>query len=235
MLDIDIIVDALEMTDDMNRYFLDMETMETVCLSDFDPSATVETATLMDENPDRFIALPTKRRINEYGMMEDFIAQLPDGETKRILGNAIQGRGAFRRFKDGVYRYGIQDTWFSFREAAYRRIARHWCEENDIEYIQKGKLPQDQEGLERLLSDFYDDADETVQVVKIDADARKNPEALREMLTGMFSGEEDKDVATESISTVALLEAIRILNGMLSREELDAAIMRIQKKIEDGI
>jgi len=27
MLDIEIIVDALEMTDDMNRYFLDMETI----------------------------------------------------------------------------------------------------------------------------------------------------------------------------------------------------------------
>ena len=66
MLDIDIIVDALEMTDDMNRYFLDLETMETVCLSGFDPSATVETAALMDENPDRFIALPTKRQINGF-------------------------------------------------------------------------------------------------------------------------------------------------------------------------
>ena len=222
------------MTDDMNHYFLDLETMETVCLSDFDPSSTMETATLIDEHPDRFVALPTQRQINEYGMMEDFVNELPDGENKRNLCNALQGRGAFRRFKDGINHFGLQDTWFAFRDAAYHRVARHWCEENDIEYIQKGKLPIGQEGLESLLSDFFDD-DETVQVVKIDDAARKNPEALREMLSDMFIEGQDEEITPDNISTVALLEAIRILNSMLSREELDAAIVRIQNKIENGI
>lgn len=233
MIDIEIIVEALEMTDDMNRYFFDLESMETVCLSDFDPSSTMATATLMDEHPDRFVALPTQRQINEYGMMEDFVNRLPDGEEKRNLGNAIQGRGAFRRFKDGIYHFGLQDTWFAFRDAAYHRVARHWCEENDIEYIQKGKLPIGQEGLEGLLSDFFDD-DETVRVVKIDNEALRSPEELKEMLSDTFAKEQDEEITPDNISTVALLEAIRILNSMLSREELDAAIVRIQNKIETG-
>ena len=72
MLDIDIIVGAPEMTNDMNRFFLDMETLKTVCLSDYDPSITQEIATLIDENPNRYIALPTQRQINEYGMIEEF-------------------------------------------------------------------------------------------------------------------------------------------------------------------
>ena len=247
MLDINIIVETLEMTNDMNRFFLDMETMETVCLSDLDSSLMVETATLIDEHPDRFIALPTRRQINEYGMMEDFINQLPDGETKRSLGIAIQGKGAFRRFKDTAYQFGIQDDWFAFRDAAYHRVARRWCEENDIEYMQKVKMPIDDEGLKSLLSDFLDDGDdgdnddddgdgdEPFHFVKINADEiRKNPEALREMLSDMIDEGPDEETTPDNISTVALLEAIRILNRTLSREELDAAIVRIQNKIENG-
>ena len=50
-----------------------------------------------------------------------------------------------------------------------------------------------------------------------------------------FAKEQDEEITPDNISTVALLEAIRILNSMLSREELDAAIVRIQNKIETGI
>ena len=83
MIDLQIIIDGLEMVDDMNTVFLDLETGDTVYLSDFDPSLTDDTAELLEEYPDRFLRLPDQREINEYGMMEDFIDGLSEGERWR--------------------------------------------------------------------------------------------------------------------------------------------------------
>lgn len=135
MLDIQTIVDALEMTDNLNKFYLDLDTQEAVSLSEFEPQYTEDTALLMENNPDRFIALPSQRDINEYSIMEQFIDSMPTGEAKRSLEVAIQGKGAFRRFKDRIYYFGIEESWFAFRRRTFQQIAKAWCEEHDIEYV----------------------------------------------------------------------------------------------------
>lgn len=146
MLDIQTVVDALEMTDNLNRFYLDLDTQETVSLSEYDPQSTEDVAFLMENNPDRFIALPTQRDINEYSIMEQFIESMPSGEAKRGLEVAIQGRGAFRRFKDRIYYFGIEESWFAFRRRTYQQIAKAWCEEHGIEYT----APAEEEHEDRL-------------------------------------------------------------------------------------
>ena len=42
----------------------------------------------------------------------------------------IKGHGAFRRFKDTVYDFGLDKEWYEFQAEAYKRIAIKWCEEN---------------------------------------------------------------------------------------------------------
>ena len=123
MINLQTIIDGLKMVDDMNRVFFDTETNETVYLSEFDPELTADTAELMEANPSRFIPLPEQREINEYGMMEDFIDALPDGEKKYTLVMSINGRGAFRRFKGTVRHYGLEQQWYAFRDKAYARVA----------------------------------------------------------------------------------------------------------------
>jgi hypothetical protein len=49
---------------------------------------------------------------------------------------AIQGRGAFRYFKDMVDRYGLRDEWFEFKERALKEIAREALEEAGIPFIE---------------------------------------------------------------------------------------------------
>lgn len=185
MINLQIIIDGLEMVDDMNHVFLDTEAQETVYLSEFDPSLTEDTAELMDEYPDRFIPLPSQREINEYGMMEDFIEDLPDGEQKYTLSMAINGRGAFRRFKDTIHRFGLEDSWYPFRDKCYARVARRWCEDNDVEYYQKGTgVP-----LEELLEDIAEDegSDEPMNVVKIDKEALSTAGGLEGLLNSLFA------------------------------------------------
>ena len=88
-----------------------------------------------DEDDD-YIDLPDSYDINEYRMMENFVYSLPKGKNQTILYNAIQGRGAFRRFKDKLNDIGMAKTWFAYRDQQYKEIALEWCEENDIEVIE---------------------------------------------------------------------------------------------------
>lgn len=79
----------------------------------------------------RFFRLPSPYDIHEYSMMERFIGSLPDGAIRDRLENAIRRRGAFRRFKDGIYRLDMEQEWYDFRENAYREIAVERCEDHD--------------------------------------------------------------------------------------------------------
>ena len=87
-----------------------------------------------DEDDD-YIDLPDSYDINEYRMMENFVYSLPRGKNQTILYNAIQGRGAFRRFKDKLYEIGMTNDWYKYRDQQYKEIALEWCKENNIEVI----------------------------------------------------------------------------------------------------
>ena len=91
------------------------------------------------EDPERFeedcwVAAPSQRDIGEYGMMSDFADTVTDPRKNELLCVALEGRGAFRRFKDTLQRVGLTERWYAFRRAAYMEVARAWCEENEIPY-----------------------------------------------------------------------------------------------------
>jgi hypothetical protein len=86
------------------------------------------------ENWEKYIELPSKWEIDDYSIMERFCDLLDDEKISEALYSAIRGKGAFRRFKDNLRRFGIENLWYSFREEALKDIAIHWCEENDIIY-----------------------------------------------------------------------------------------------------
>lgn len=72
-----------------------------------------------DEDDD-YIDLPNSYDINEYRMMENFVYSLPRGKNQTILYNAIQGRGAFRRFKDKLHEIGMANEWYKYRDQQYK-------------------------------------------------------------------------------------------------------------------
>ena len=80
-----------------------------------------------------FYRLPTSFDIHDYDIMEEFVYTL-SGSARDKLASAIQGKGAFRRFKDTVIRLGIDQEWYDFQSAEYKRKAARWCEDNGIEY-----------------------------------------------------------------------------------------------------
>ena len=80
-----------------------------------------------------YIPLPRQYDMNEYRMMEEFIYDLPAGRAQNALDAAIRGKGAFRRFKDRLYDFDLQEKWYKYRDDCYEQIARDWCERFGIE------------------------------------------------------------------------------------------------------
>ncbi len=85
-----------------------------------------------------FIELPGKFEIHEYSIMERFCRSLDDQRPGDVLLGAIQGRGAFRRFKDLIHREGIEDDWYAYRDEAIGRIAAGFLEVENIAFTTSG-------------------------------------------------------------------------------------------------
>ena len=82
-----------------------------------------------------FIALPDKFEIHEYSIMERFCLSISDDTTQDELLHAIRGSGAFRRFRDEIYRMDIEDDWYRFRGQALKRISVDFLEGEGIEFV----------------------------------------------------------------------------------------------------
>ena len=86
------------------------------------------------ENPENYIPFPDKFDINEYEIMERFTLSLSDDKIREEIYYSIKGKGAFRRFKEKIFQYGIEKDWYKFKEETMKEIAIDWCRENNIEF-----------------------------------------------------------------------------------------------------
>jgi uncharacterized protein UPF0158 len=70
----------------------------------------------------------------EYGWMAEFASSVGDTRLRDRLEAALDGRGAFRRFKEVLLDHPTErERWFRFRDERLREAARRWLAEHDIE------------------------------------------------------------------------------------------------------
>jgi hypothetical protein len=55
--------------------------------------------------------------------MEKFCLSVKDREISDPLHHALKGRGAFRRFEEGIQQLGVADEWYQYRDEAIKQIA----------------------------------------------------------------------------------------------------------------
>lgn len=125
------IIEAMEFANMETEYYYDTQNEKVLML--FDERVDGE------DNPELFedyIPLPGQYDINEYRIMEEFIYELPVGKNQDVLARTIQGRGAFRRFKDKLYDLNLEKQWYQYREEAYEKIARQWSERHKIDIVE---------------------------------------------------------------------------------------------------
>lgn len=133
---LDSVLEAIESASDAFEYYLNKDTGEVVMLSDpiYTGEDDKELREEIEENRESYYQLPTKFDIHEYSIMENFIEELPDGNKKEMVERAISGRGAFRRFKDAIYSYNLENKWYEYQARAYKNIAIEWCKERNLKY-----------------------------------------------------------------------------------------------------
>jgi hypothetical protein len=151
------VVDSLQMVSDETHAYLNKITGKVIMITDDDfamaenddefESATdlpgdsgLEMEFLQEvkkvvASDDDYEELPDRFDVNAYGIMQSFCFSIPNAEISTLLLDEIRGSGAFRRFKDTIYRYRIEKDWFQFRDEAYKEIAILWLESHDFAYI----------------------------------------------------------------------------------------------------
>jgi hypothetical protein len=142
------VVDAFELMSADVDFFLNVKsgevrpiTQEDRLLLDRDESPDAPSGWERDSLPlirevfesDDSVELPDQQEIHEWSIMERFCNDQDDA-ARGELGEAIRGRGAFRAFRDAVFRLGLREAWFAYRRDAFEEIARNWLRAKRIPF-----------------------------------------------------------------------------------------------------
>lgn len=86
-----------------------------------------------DGNYQRIDAVSSRE---QYRWMERFNESVTDDDLRRRLNGAIDGKGAFRRFKDMLMNFPEErDRWFVFRSERLRQCMEAWLSTHGIEAV----------------------------------------------------------------------------------------------------
>lgn len=103
-------------------------------LPDWQRDPLLITAEVLYGDPDRYIEIPSVTSREGYDDMEAYIETLEAGHLRDLLEVAINGKGAFRRFKDVLYDYpDAREAWFTFQAQRLHDRMMEWLADHDIE------------------------------------------------------------------------------------------------------
>lgn len=130
-IDPDELCSAMEDSSYEHEYYLDLEAGEIRFLSDYtDDEEAEKLKDKIDEEFDRYERIPKVESYQSYADMQDFIATVKDEHLAELLEVAINGKRAFRRFKDVLLRYPEErERWFQFKDDRMWERAREWLDD----------------------------------------------------------------------------------------------------------
>ncbi|HEY86241.1 MAG TPA: hypothetical protein G4N96_14140 [Chloroflexi bacterium] len=101
-------------------------------LQDWQQMETLE-AYRIKVNVSGYLLVEPDNSYDGYNDMENFIETAHSERVQERLWDAIQGKGAFRRFKDVLLDYPAErERWFAFKETLMRQRAVDFLADNDI-------------------------------------------------------------------------------------------------------
>jgi hypothetical protein len=84
----------------------------------------------------RFVSIDPPPSYKAYNLMVEFAEEQENEELFRLLEIALNGRGAFRRFKDELLNYPKeQEMWFKFKRIDTLKNILEWSKVNNIKII----------------------------------------------------------------------------------------------------
>jgi hypothetical protein len=136
---LDLDWDALEIAVERNSpdtdSYLDLSTGRVITITTGDPEATLNRQ-LVSENIRNFLRVEPASSREQYRWMEKFVGSVSDEALRERLIISIDGKGAFRRFKDVLLAYPAErERWFSYRAELLHWHIQQWLEQHDIKAI----------------------------------------------------------------------------------------------------
>ena len=133
---IDLDWDALEIAVERNSpdtdSYLDLATGRVVTITSGDPEAGLNRQ-LVSENIRNYLRVEPASSREQYRWMEKFVGSVTDEPLRERLIISIDGKGAFRRFKDVLLAYPAErERWFSYRAELLHWHIQNWLESHDI-------------------------------------------------------------------------------------------------------
>ncbi len=122
-----------------HEYYLDLETGEMLFLSEYlDDEERGKLRDRIDDDPDRYERIPKADPHEGYEDMQAFIATVKDERLAELLEVAINGKGAFRRFKDVLLNYPEErERWFQFKDDRIQERTLEWLGDIDVSLIEE--------------------------------------------------------------------------------------------------
>ena len=112
------------------------EAIQNEMIPDWQRESLHEAALVEFDRNNRFVQVPPADSRDGYADMEAFIETVSQPRLQERLQTAIQGKGAFRRFKDVLESAPEErERWFEYRDKRLRQRVLDWLETEDIEPI----------------------------------------------------------------------------------------------------
>lgn len=89
---------------------------------------------------DEYLRVDPVSSREQYRWMERFIATVEESELRDKLVRSIDGKGAFRRFKDVLMAYPVdRERWFAFRSERLRSCMEAWLNAHGIAPVERSE------------------------------------------------------------------------------------------------
>ena len=136
---LDELYDAMENSSYEVEYYLDLETGEILFVSEgMDDEETGKLKNQIEEELDQYEPIPKVESFERYRDMQAFIATVEDDHLAELLEVAINGKGAFRRFKDVLLNYPEErERWFQFKDDRMKERALEWLDDIDVTLVEE--------------------------------------------------------------------------------------------------
>ena len=136
---IDLDWDALEIAVERNSpdtdSYLDLSTGRVITITSGDPEAAINKQQVADNIRNYLRVEPASSR-EQYRWMEKFVGSVTEEPLRERLIISIDGKGAFRRFKDVLLAYPAErERWFSYRAELLHWHIQNWLESHDVAAI----------------------------------------------------------------------------------------------------
>jgi hypothetical protein len=127
---------ALQQVWDDDPEPLDKSIRESDKIPDWMRDLVLQAAQIENDERGRYLSIPRADSPDDYEAMEDFIDTITDLNLRQKLATSIQGKGAFRRFRDVLVRNPeVEARWYTFKDERLRQRAIEWLAEEGIEVI----------------------------------------------------------------------------------------------------